>query len=94
MEGFTLQIIDGREVWVNNNAEALMAEAAEAAKDYVPLPAEAIAEMEKTAYINKRQNEYPPITDFVDAWVKQDDIALEEYRLSCLAVKAKYPKSV
>jgi ATP/maltotriose-dependent transcriptional regulator MalT len=40
----------------------------------------------------QRKNEYPPIADFADAWVKQDDAALEEYRQKCLAVKAKYPK--
>lgn len=39
-----------------------------------------------------RKREYPPIVDFADAWVKQDDAALEEYRQKCLAVKAKYPK--
>lgn len=39
-----------------------------------------------------RKREYPPIADFADAWVKQDDEALEEYRQKCLAVKAKYPK--
>ena len=42
--------------------------------------------------IENRKREYPPIEDFVDAWVKQDDTALEEYREKCLAVKAKYPK--
>ena len=40
----------------------------------------------------QRKNEYPPIADFADAWVKQDETALEEYRQKCLAVKAKYPK--
>lgn len=39
-----------------------------------------------------RKKEYPPIEDFADAWVKQDDAKLEEYRLACLAVKSKYPK--
>lgn len=39
-----------------------------------------------------RKSEYPPIEDFVDAWVKNDDIGLEEYRNKCLSVKAKYPK--
>jgi len=39
-----------------------------------------------------RKKEYPPIEDFADAWVKQDESALEEYRQRCLAVKVKYPK--
>ena len=44
------------------------------------------------AYQDKRRMEYPPLEDFADAWVKNDQVALEEYRQSCLAVKAKYPK--
>ena len=39
-----------------------------------------------------RKHAYPPIEDFADAWVKQDEAALEEYRQKCLAVKAAYPK--
>ena len=39
-----------------------------------------------------RKREYPPIENFADAWVKQDENALEEYRQMCLAVKSKYPK--
>jgi len=39
-----------------------------------------------------RAKNYPPITEFVDAWVKQDDVALEAYRQACLEVKSKYPK--
>jgi len=51
----------------------------------------------KTAYIDaeyqrSRSSEYPPLEDFADAWVKNDEQALEEYRQKCLAVKAKYPK--
>lgn len=54
-------------------------------------------EQEKTDYelVNYkkvRAVKYPPLTDFADAWVKQDDVALEEYRQKCLAVKASYPK--
>jgi hypothetical protein len=44
--------------------------------------------------IKNRKLEYPPIEDFADAWVKQDEVALEEYRQNCLAVKAKYPKPI
>lgn len=45
------------------------------------------------SYAEKRASEYPPMTDFVDAWVKNDQVALEEYRRKCLAVKTKYPKA-
>lgn len=49
-------------------------------------------EEEKIAYIELRKSVYPPIEDFADAWVKQDDKALEEYRQKCLAVKEQFPK--
>lgn len=44
------------------------------------------------SYSEKRSRMYPPLTDFADAWVKNDQAALEEYRRKCLEVKAKYPK--
>jgi hypothetical protein len=43
-------------------------------------------------YVRQRITEYPMVSDFLDAWVKNDQAALEEYRRACLAVKAKYPK--
>ena len=43
-------------------------------------------------YIRQRLFSYPPMSDFIDAWVKDDQEALEEYRQACLAVKAQYPK--
>jgi len=42
--------------------------------------------------IKKRQTEYPDYREFLDAWVKRDDIALEAYRQKCLSVKSQYPK--
>lgn len=47
---------------------------------------------EQTRYKQLRALEYPPIEVFADAWVKNDEKALEDYRQKCLAVKAKYPK--
>ena len=44
------------------------------------------------SYVIQRSKEYPSLTQFADAWVKQDEAALEQYRQACLAVKAKYPK--
>lgn len=43
-------------------------------------------------YIDKRSGEYPPITDYLDAVVKDDSDAIQAYKDACLAVKAKYPK--
>ena len=44
------------------------------------------------AYSMQRAAAYPSAKDFLDAWVKNDQVALEAYRQACLAVKAKYPK--
>jgi hypothetical protein len=43
-------------------------------------------------YYRKRLYSYPEIGEFLDAWVKGDEQALEEYKQKCLEVKAKYPK--
>ena len=43
-------------------------------------------------YYRQRLMNYPELGEFIDAWVKKDDTALEEYRQKCLAVKTKYPK--
>jgi len=44
------------------------------------------------AYIAKRQAEYPPITDYLDAVVKGDQEQIDAYIAACQAVKTKYPK--
>lgn len=45
-----------------------------------------------TQYQNSRQNEYPPITDYIDGVVKGDQAQIDAYIAACQAVKAKYPK--
>ena len=44
------------------------------------------------AYIAKRASEYPPMTDYLDAIVKNDQAQIDKYIADCLAIKAKYPK--
>jgi hypothetical protein len=44
------------------------------------------------AYIAKRAAEYPPITDYIDGVVKNDQAQVQAYIDACLAVKVKYPK--
>jgi hypothetical protein len=44
------------------------------------------------AYIAKRAAEYPPMTDYLDAIVKNDQAQIDKYIADCQAVKAKYPK--
>ncbi len=46
------------------------------------------------AYKYARAKEYPPITDYIDGVVKNDQAQIDKYIADCLAVKAKYPKGV
>ena len=46
------------------------------------------------AYIAKRASEYPPMTDFLDGMVKNDQVQIDKYIADCLAVKARNPKGV
>lgn len=43
-------------------------------------------------YAEKRQREYPPVTDYIDGVVKGDQTQIQAYIDACLAVKSKYPK--
>jgi hypothetical protein len=52
------------------------------------------AQAELNAYKGKRQQEYPPITDYIDGVVKGDQSQIDAYIAACQAVKAKYPKPV
>ena len=45
-------------------------------------------------YEELRVAEYPPMEDYLDAVVKGDTEAEEEYKRKCLDVKAKYPKEL
>ena len=73
--------------WFENNPlskpteEELIAECARLQKKY-----------EDTMYQRQRVIEYPNPMEYVDAYVKGDDEAMQEYIDKCLAVKAKYPK--
>jgi hypothetical protein len=42
--------------------------------------------------LNARDSEYPPMSDYLDGIVKQDQAQIDKYIADCLAVKAKYPK--
>lgn len=49
-------------------------------------------ELPELTYRNFRAMEYPPITDYLDGIVKDDQAQVQAYIDACLAVKAKYPK--
>lgn len=44
-------------------------------------------------YAELRAAEYPPMTDYIDGIVKNDQEQIAKYIADCLAVKAKYPKT-
>ena len=51
--------------------------------------------VDPNAYITKRVQEYPPLTDLADALYHQskgDETKLTAYLAKCEAVKQKYPK--
>jgi len=50
------------------------------------------AEYKRLLILENRQIAYPPFTDFLDAYAKGDQVALDKYKADCMAVKAKYPK--
>ena len=50
------------------------------------------AAWDRNEYARKRAAEYPPIFDYLDAVVKNDQGQMNQYISDCLTVKAKYPK--
>jgi hypothetical protein len=54
--------------------------------------ADATLKINAVAYKEKRQSEYPPISDYIDGIVKGDQTQVQAYIDACLAVKAKHPK--
>lgn len=54
--------------------------------------AELITEYDAQEYARKRQAEYPPMADYLDAIVKGDEAQKQKYIDDCKAVKEKYPK--
>lgn len=51
-----------------------------------------LADFNALTYVEKRQREYPPVTDYLDGLVKGDTEQMQAYIDACLVVKAKYPK--
>jgi hypothetical protein len=53
---------------------------------------DATDEKHLTRVLEARAYEYPPMYDYLDGIVKQDQTQIDKYIADCLAVKAKYPK--
>ena len=67
---------------------------AEEEAEYLANIAKIKADKQADEYKFKRAAEYPPITDYIDGVVKNDQAQIDKYIADCLAVKAKYPKGV
>lgn len=67
----------------------------------MPSEADILAEAEAclqewadTEYQRQRATEYPPIEDYLDGVVKNDQAQIDAYIAACQAVKDQYPKPV
>ena len=54
--------------------------------------AELKSEFEGKKYQRDRKLEYPPMADYLDGIVKNDQTQIDKYITDCNAVKTKYPK--
>lgn len=51
-----------------------------------------VAKVKTNLYKELRKAEYPPMEEYIDAVVKGDTVAINEYISKCLEIKVKYPK--
>lgn len=51
-----------------------------------------VAKVKTNLYKELRKAEYPPMEGYIDAVVKGDTVAINEYISKCLEIKVKYPK--
>lgn len=51
-----------------------------------------VAKVKTNLYKELRKSEYPPMEEYIDAVVKGDTVAINEYISKCLEIKVKYPK--
>ena len=82
-------------VRVDDSLGAFDADGNSVAIDEAAVAAEEIrlqAAFDAKDYQRKRMREYPPVTDYLDGIVKNDQAQIQAYIDACLAVKAKYPK--
>ena len=61
---------------------------------YEPIDvSEQMAEWKLDNYELLREPSYPSQAEYLDAVVKGDEIAIQQYKEKCLAIKEKYPKA-
>jgi hypothetical protein len=82
-------------VTINGEAEAWDATGNVVALDETLITAEINrlqAEHDQNQYQRDRAQEYPPMTDYLDGVVKNDQAQIDKYIADCQAVKTRYPK--
>ena len=77
---------DGSLVWHDGNPSNITDE------QIATKLAELEADYDAKEYQRKREREYPPMADYLDAIVKGDETQKQKYIDDCLAIKEKYPK--
>lgn len=61
---------------------------------YEPIDvSEQMAEWKLDNYELLREPLYPSQAEYLDALVKDDEVAIQQYKEKCLAIKEKYPKA-
>lgn len=58
----------------------------------IPVIEDTSKQKQELTYAEKRAEEYPPMTDYLDGIVKGDQAQIQAYIDACNAVKNKYPK--
>jgi hypothetical protein len=89
---FTIEITQFPTVGFDKNVTEGQPELVDGVWKQVWTVSDATAEEHLARVLNARANEYPPMTDYLDGVVKQDQAQIDKYIADCLAVKAKYPK--
>jgi hypothetical protein len=80
------------DVGMNKNVTEGKPELVDGVWKQVWIVSDATAEEHLARVLYARANEYPPMTDYLDAVVKNDTAQIEKYIADCKAVKVKYPK--
>lgn len=60
--------------------------------DSIEVIANRVKKVKDNLYVELREAEYPPMAEYLDAVVKGDTVAINEYISKCLEIKVKYPK--
>jgi len=63
-------------------------------QEWYPAPGQRNIMDDVLTYADIRAMEYPPVTEFLDAYVHDDESRLAAYRATCIAVKQRWPTTM